>query len=126
MQILKSFFEHAASHGSRSTILKDLIWLIGVTFSALLTCSWLNIGSHVLYVITGVLVVEILLFIFAYVYCLFKNPDWLRSEKFSIQKMAIEKGVIGDSLTGFVDGGSEKAPPIGNASSKTLEYKNEE
>lgn len=41
-----------------------------------------------------------MLYLFAYTYCLFKDRDALRTERYSIQKLAIEKGFVGDSLTG--------------------------
>lgn len=47
-----------------------------------------------------ILVVAILIFFFAYIYCLFTDKDAIRSEKYSIQKMAIEKGIFGDSNSG--------------------------
>lgn len=37
----------------------------------------------------------------AYFILLFKNPDALRSERFTLSKMALEKSVTGDSLAGF-------------------------
>ena len=40
--------------------------------------------------------------LFAYVFCLFKDRDALRSESFSLRKMEIEKGLYGDSDMGLV------------------------
>lgn len=34
---------------------------------------------------------------------MWRAPDSLRSERFSLQKMAIEKGLYGDSLVGTVE-----------------------
>ena len=42
------------------------------------------------------------LYLGAYVYCLVTDRDALRSETYTIQKMAIEKGFVGDSLTGVL------------------------
>ena len=47
--------------------------------------------------------VAIVLYLIAYIYFAFKNPDELRSESYSIQKLAIEKGFIGDSISGDVN-----------------------
>jgi hypothetical protein len=49
-----------------------------------------------------ILVFAFILFFIAYGYCLIKDRDALRSETYSIQKMAIERGIIGDSSTGYV------------------------
>ena len=46
--------------------------------------------------------VTILIFLGIYIYFALTDPDLLRSEKFSIQKMAIQHGFIGDDLTGYV------------------------
>jgi hypothetical protein len=43
-----------------------------------------------------------LLYIAAYGYCLVNDRDALRSETYSIQKLAIEKGYIGDSTVGIL------------------------
>lgn len=42
----------------------------------------------------------ICLFIYSYVFLLHNNSDALRSESYSLQKIAIEKGLIGDSIHG--------------------------
>lgn len=47
-----------------------------------------------------VFVASVPLYGFAYVYCLLYDRDALRSERYSLQKMAIEHGMIGDSKTG--------------------------
>jgi len=48
-------------------------------------------------------IVSGLVFFGAYLYCLFADRDALRSETYSIQKLAIEKGFIGDSIIGILD-----------------------
>lgn len=51
---------------------------------------------------------SITLFLYAYVYSLIKNPENLRSEKFTIQRMALERGIFGDSITGQIKVETEK------------------
>jgi hypothetical protein len=42
------------------------------------------------------------LYLFTYIYCLFSGrEDFLRSETYVIQKLAIEKGFVGDNLAGI-------------------------
>jgi hypothetical protein len=43
------------------------------------------------------------LYLGAYVYCLIKDREALRSETYSIQRLAIEKGYLGDSTAGLFD-----------------------
>ena len=40
-------------------------------------------------------------YLFAYVYLMLKDRDALRSERFTLSKMAIERSITGDSLRGF-------------------------
>lgn len=47
------------------------------------------------------LILVLLLFLSSYVYFMRTNPDALRSEQFSLSKLAIEKGLIGDTLSGL-------------------------
>jgi hypothetical protein len=41
-------------------------------------------------------------FLVAYWYFAITNPDLLRTERYAIQKYAMEKGYVGDSTTGFM------------------------
>jgi len=97
---LASLLRQATSHGTRSTVLRPLGWLIGI-LSALLTAAirfeaptWMG-ASIVVF-----LGLSVCLYLGAYTYCLVKDREALRSEKYTIQKLAIEKGFIGDSITG--------------------------
>jgi hypothetical protein len=64
-------------------------------------------------VFTGLSVV---LYLFAYIFFMFRDPDALRSERYSIQKMAIEKGLIGDDLHGLLEPDEEVTrPALGTA-----------
>jgi hypothetical protein len=57
---------------------------------------------------------------FAFLFLLFRDRDALRSERFAIAKMSIEKGVYGDTLSGFVEvasGDPPKALPASTSAS---------
>ena len=47
------------------------------------------------------LALTILIYLGSYIYFALKNPDALRSEKFTLSKIAIEKNLIGDSNVGL-------------------------
>lgn len=101
INIIRHLLEKSDASGSKSTILKPLTWLLSILVGGLLLLLSGN-GPFWLSVFFSVLIsVVILIYLFAYIYCLFKDRDALRSEKFSIQKMAIERGVYGDNLTGI-------------------------
>ena len=59
-----------------------------------------------------------LLYLFTYIFCLFTDKDALRSENYSISKLAIEKGIIGDNITGMVEPSSEEIKTIENKSNE--------
>jgi hypothetical protein len=96
-------FQSSASSGSKSTIIKPLSWAIATVLLALLILVKLNAPNWIMYLMAGFLVLFVLLFIAVYVYCILNMPDTLRSEKFTIEKMAIEKGIYGDDKTGIQD-----------------------
>ena len=98
---IKSWFHLAEIGQSRSSITNPLQWgmviLIGGVVLSLLVKAppW----------ITGILMAFFagvgLLFLYAYAFFMHKNPDVLRSEHFHLHKLAIERGLIGDSLKGL-------------------------
>ena len=51
------------------------------------------------------------LYFAAFIYCLFVDRDALRSETYSIQKLAIEKGFVGDSSVGILVPNSQTKLP---------------
>ena len=97
-----SILQQALSSGSRSTVLKPLGWLVAMTLAG----SIVAFGSTApiwFTTILGILcLVAICLYFLAYIYFGLTDKDSLRSEKFSIQKLAIQKGFIGDDQTGYV------------------------
>ena len=62
----------------------------------------MNATNWLCYILVGIILVIIILFIFTYIFCLFKDRDALRSESFSIRKLQIEKGIFGDNNTGYL------------------------
>ena len=101
--MIKEFWERSYDSGSRSTILKPLLWGISICLSAMVVLvkagspEWMLMGLGIIIV---ALIVTIL---FAYLFCLFKDRDALRSEKYSIQKIAMEKGLYGDDKSGIFE-----------------------
>jgi hypothetical protein len=94
---------------SKSSALVPLQWKIIVLvfflflFVVVKAPLWIEIGVFVL------LVVLVLQSSFSYHYFMKTNPDALRSEKYSISKYAIERGLYGDS-----DSGMREVPKLGN------------
>lgn len=98
--------------------MKPLTWFLSILIGGVLSLTWLKASEWLVIFFCIVIVAVILLFLFAYIFCLFRNPDALRSESFSIQKLAIEKGVYGDSTTGMIKIESKKLGELAGPSDK--------
>lgn len=111
-----SMFHQALASGSRSTVLKPLGWLIALTLAGAIGAFRLAAPTWFANTLGGLCVLAIVLYFAAYVYFALTDKDSLRSEKYSIQKMAIQKGFIGDDQFGYMplnsDGGPSLPSPI--------------
>jgi hypothetical protein len=99
--------ENASSQGYRSNVVKPLS---GMVIILLLGSGGLYTVKNFLFanIIGGLAIVLVIAFIISYFFCLLKNPDLLRSEKYNLEKSAIEKiAITGDSRTS-----SNIVPPI--------------
>ena len=103
VEFVRSFLQEAAVRGVKSTVLNPVSWLIGVLLAGLAAClastppSWLVVALAIFIGIT------VVLFLVMYVYFAITSPDSLRSERFTLSKMAIEKSIKGDNLFGLID-----------------------
>lgn len=96
-----SLFHQALASGSRSTVLKPLGWLVALTLAGSISSFHFGSPSWFSNAIGVLSIISIILYFVAYVYFGITDKDSLRSERYSIQKMAIEKGFIGDDQAGF-------------------------
>ncbi len=109
MDILKEMLARSISDGSRSNALKHLQWVIALLLTGCIwstvkkTPEWVSISLLIL------LIVVVVSYLFSHFYFMFKDPDCLRSEKYSIEKMAIQRGYLGDSTSGMVELPKNKA-----------------
>jgi hypothetical protein len=103
IELLRSFLQQATATGSKSTVLTDLRWFAAIFASALLVAMRYNAPFWMLVFLSVLLGMDSLLYLAAYVYFALRSPDALRSEKFTLSKLAIEKSIVGDSLTGLID-----------------------
>ena len=90
---------------SRSDVLKPLAWLVGILATATIAALFSRPPDWVLVALVVALLGSTILYGMAYVFCLFADRDALRSEKYSLHKMAIEHGLIGDSSSGIFETG---------------------
>lgn len=100
--MIKEFLSKAIVSGNKSTVLLPLRWLIGLSFSGTLIAAGISAPQWILIMFSIVSGLATLLFLYAYIYSLIKQPENLRSEEYTIQKMAIERGFFGDDIVGQI------------------------
>ena len=96
-----AFFQQASAKGSRSTVLGPLAWLAGICVAGFLVCVKLRAGMWSGVLFAALIILVVLVYLGSFLYCLRHDRDSLRSERYSISKLAIEKGFVGDSTTGI-------------------------
>lgn len=101
-QVLRHFFERSSAKGARSSALHSLHVAIGLDFSGMMAAIWLDAPEWAVKLLAVILVVLFLVYVFAYLFLLFRDRDALRSESFTLSKLAMEKGLVGDDLTGLI------------------------
>jgi hypothetical protein len=74
-----------------------------ICISATLSTAHFSLPESLTYLFAIFSCITMALYLIAYLYCLFNDRDALRSETYSIQKMAIEKGFVGDDLSGELE-----------------------
>jgi len=93
--------QQALQRNSKSTVLKSLGWLIGILLSATVAASHYGTDKWLVVMLAILDCFVIVTYVAAYVFFAIKNPELLRSEKYSIQKLAIQHGFVGDDKSGF-------------------------
>ncbi|WP_286816930.1 hypothetical protein [Marinobacter sp. UBA3607] len=101
--LIRAFLQQASASGSKSTVLKPLGWMMLICVSATLSSAHFSLPVALTYLFAAFSCITMALYLVAYLYCLFKDRDALRSETYSIQKMAIEKGFVGDDVSGELE-----------------------
>jgi hypothetical protein len=101
MADLFSIFTHALASGSKSTVLRPLGWLVLLTVGGAISASYYATPAWLIEMLGFGAGASIVIYLLAYIYFAIKSPDSLRTERYSIQKLAIQHGLVGDSSTGF-------------------------
>lgn len=92
----------ALAQGNRSTVLHSLGWLLGICSASSISAFGFKAPIWLGTMFGIAAAISIALYLMSYIYFGLTNPDLLRSEKYHIQKMAIQKGFVGDNSTGFI------------------------
>ncbi|MGI8773202.1 MAG: hypothetical protein ACR2JE_17400 [Acidobacteriaceae bacterium] len=96
-----SLLQHSSGKSSRSTTLQPLVWLIIVVAGVFMGAAKYIPGSWIPSAVLGLIALVVLAFIGAFMYFMVKNPDALRSERFTLDKMALQQSRTGDDISGF-------------------------
>lgn len=96
-------FSNVEGMNARSNVIVSLLWLFFLTLGSTVTYAIWGDKEILLYFFIGALSVELLSIIVAYFIFAFKDPDCLRSETYTLSKLAIEKGQVGDNQTGLLE-----------------------
>lgn len=116
LQHLFSAVQHQVNAtGSRSDVLRSLVWPVGILATTLIGLVWVSAPSALLIACSVLFIVSLAIYLGAFIFCLIWDRDALRSEKYSIDKMAIERGVYGDSRTGLLTDEARSGPRVVNA-----------
>ena len=98
-----SQLSQASGSGARSTALAPIHIILAVILFAFLSCIYFGAHVNILILLGVAFSLVLLLGCGAYIYLLLKNPDALRSERFTLEKLRIERGLVGDNLSGLSD-----------------------
>lgn len=81
-------------------IINTMLWLTAVISpTCFILAAFTDPSIRFFFLVIGI--VPVVITIFSFVYCLFTNPDYLRSEQFHIQKYSIE--TLGEKGTEFTE-----------------------
>ena len=110
LQLVSSLREQMSATLSRSDVLRPLAWLIailvaGTVVTAVAPGAPVDLSTWFFFLLAG----SVVLYGLGYLYCLFMDRDALRSENYSLHKMAIEQHMLGDSVSGLFE--ADKVSP---------------
>jgi hypothetical protein len=100
LQLISSLREQMSASLLRSDVLRPLVWPLGILMFAIILMIHAAAPNWLLILMAGLFFAIIVLYVLAFVFCLLKDRDALRSEKYSLNKMAIEHRLIGDNVAG--------------------------
>jgi hypothetical protein len=121
----KYITEHdAMERGSRSSVVTNLM-IMGLVFGTCLILSAREGAATWIQIFFASLCgTDFLAFLAAYGYFAYRSPDSLRSERFFLKKLAIERGLLGDAESGLIPGEETLRSPGSTANKiKRLEKK---
>lgn len=84
LELLQTLLQQASARGSRSTALQTVIWTACIFVAALVSSISISAPGWVVVFLGCSVALLLITFVFAYAYFAVKNPDALRSERFTL------------------------------------------
>ena len=103
LSMFQLLFKQATALASKSTALNPLIVIIFILIAATFVSFSMECPIGVSIFLIVALGLSLALYLIAYTFFMFKNPDALRSEKFTLKKEILQRAVFGDDLRGILD-----------------------
>lgn len=103
IEFIRSLFHQASLQGYKSTALSPLGWALAILVGGLVWAQRAQAPAWISEFLGVLIALDLLAYLVAYFIFLFKSPEFLRSERYSLSKMAIEKSIKGDNIAGFFD-----------------------
>ena len=110
LRLVSALQEQMNATLSRSDALKPLAWLVVILTTTAVLLVYVAAPAWLLILTACLLAGAIAQYFIAFGFCLIKDRDALRSETYSLHKIAIEHGLTGDSITGVIAAGAEDRP----------------
>jgi hypothetical protein len=88
---------------SRTDALRPLASLSAILLLALLGGVYENSPIPLIILISALFTLTVIIYLICYGFLLRYDRDALRSERYSLQKIAIQHGIFGDSTSGVID-----------------------
>ncbi|MCG7964826.1 MAG: hypothetical protein N0E54_19150 [Candidatus Thiodiazotropha taylori] len=102
-ELIRALFSQSSATGGRSSALQPLGWLTTILIAGLVLIEMWEAPDWIIITLVVLLISTVVMYLLIYLYYAIKNPDALRSEKFTLSKMAIEKNLIGDDRSGLLE-----------------------
>lgn len=111
--VILEYLHHAGAKGARSTALQPLIWALSIFAPSFTLSAYFQAPIGVTILLGVLLSLVTIAFLFAVVFFIWTgNIDPLRSERFTLQKMVIERNLVGDDKSGLREVSSASLDPL--------------
>lgn len=99
--LFRILLQKAHASGSRSTALNPLGWLLVIELSGSLGAFVEHTPNWFPMLLASLFSLTVLAYLGVYIFFAVRDRDALRSERFTLSRMAIERSAKGDTLAGF-------------------------